>query len=125
MQSMRSVAWKVFLLFALLVPVRLGPFGCGCNLAIVNGSVPDGIVGVTYSFNLNSQCGGDTWFIQQGNLPPGIGLQSNGDLRGTPTQPGIFTFTVGVFDFGSGDTAFKGFSLTVAPAFVPTPTPGT
>jgi hypothetical protein len=100
-----------------------GPACSDCSLSISTHSLPNGTVGVRYFAALNSQCGGDTWFIQTGELPPGIGLQDNGDIQGTPTVAGLFTFTVGVFDFGSGETAFKGFSLEVdEPAGEPTPT---
>jgi len=79
-------------------------------------------VGVRYNFGLRSDCGGDVWFLEAGTLPPGIGLIDTGQLVGVPTLAGVFTFTVGVFDYPSGDTAYKGFALTVAPA-APTPTP--
>lgn len=59
----------------------------------------------------------------EGGAPPGIQLQSDGDVRGIPTAIGAFNFTIGVFDFQRGDTAFKGFQLIVVPAVLPTPTP--
>jgi hypothetical protein len=89
---------------------------CACDLKVTTTSLPNGVVGVFYSFNLHSHCGGDVWFIQTGTLPPGVGLQDDGDLRGTPTQVGIYTFTVGVFDFGSGQTAYQGLAIQVDPA---------
>ena len=101
------------LVAALLLLLNLGPLSCGCTLEITTGSLPDAIVNTPYAFGLDSHCGGDTWFLFSGDLPPGIGLQSNGDLEGVPTLPGVFIFTVGVFDFNSGDEAFKAFTLTV------------
>src|SRR4051812_38159372 len=73
-----------------------------CSLSVSTNSLANGVVGVRYFAELDSHCGGDTWFIQTGALPPGIGLQDNGDVAGTPTVAGIYTFTVAVFDFGSG-----------------------
>jgi len=100
-----------------------GPACSDCSLSVSTTSLPNGTVGVRYFKELNSHCGGDAWFIQTGQLPPGIGLQDNGDLEGTPTMAGVFTFTVAVFDFGSGETAFKGLSLAVdEPAGDATPT---
>src|SRR5262245_46423490 len=98
--------------------------GCDCALSINTSTLPDGVVGMSYAFNLDSDCGGDTWFIATGSeLPPGINLQSDGDLRGMPTREGDFQFTVGVFDFGSGDTAFAGLQLRVRRVPPPTATP--
>lgn len=90
--------------------------GCSdCSTSITTASLPDGVVGENYFLELNSDCGGDVWFVQSGTLPPGISLQDTGKLRGVPTLAGIYPFTVGVFDYGSGDTAYKGFALVVEP----------
>jgi hypothetical protein len=80
---------------------------------------------VEYRFNLDSKCGGDDWFISDGNLPPGISLQSDGDLLGVPVAVGVFNFTVGVveYDFEGDEAAFKGFQLVVHGPQPPTPTP--
>jgi hypothetical protein len=100
-----------------------GGWGCSsCGLSVSTRALPDATVGQKYSFSLSSNCGGGAWFLQTGSLPPGIGLQDDGDLIGIPTLAGIYTFTVGVFDFASGETAFKGLSLTVDDAPTPTPT---
>lgn len=96
--------------------------GCSdCDLRVSTRMLPDATVGIRYNVPLTSNCGGDVWFIQTGSLPPGIGLEEDGDLAGIPTLAGIYTFTVGVFDIPSGATAYKGFALTVDPA-LPTPT---
>ena len=88
--------------------------GCSdCSLTIATKSLPDGVVNMNYFRALNSDCGGDYWYIQTGALPPGIELQSNGDVQGVPTLEGDYVFTVAVFDFGSGETAFKGLSIRV------------
>lgn len=110
--------WTVGLAIALALLVSaVAPLGCSdCDLEIVTNSLPDGTVGIAYSFRLISHCGGDFWFVSQGNLPPGIGLLDDGILRGTPTDAGTSNFTLGVIDADSRDRAFKGFSLTVDPA---------
>ncbi|MEO8603129.1 MAG: hypothetical protein ABI629_11190 [bacterium] len=98
-------------------------WGCSdCDLSVSTHALPDATVGVRYNSSLNSNCGGDAWFLQTGSLPPGIGLQQDGDLGGTPTLSGTYTFTVGVFDFPSGQTAYKGLSIIVDDAATPTPT---
>jgi len=106
--------------------------GCSdCTLSVTTNTLPDAVVGVFYAANLHSHCGGDDWFTTD-SLPPGISLNSDGELRGVPTVAGLFSFTVGVFDFSSGDTAFGGLSLRIDRAEAtpsptategPTPTP--
>jgi hypothetical protein len=101
---------------AVAAATLLGSAGCSdCSLSISTPSLPDGVVGERYFYPLSSQCGGGAWFVQTGQLPPGIALQDNGDVQGTPTLVGVYTFTVGVFDFDTGEAAYKGFALTVAP----------
>jgi large repetitive protein len=96
--------------------------GCSdCDLSVSTTTLPNGIVGVPYAANLSSHCGGDVWFTND-SLPPGINLNSDGELRGVPSVVGLFSFTVGVFDFGSGQTAYGGLALRVDRA-EPTPTP--
>jgi len=97
-----------------LLLLAVAPLGCSdCSTEIATNTLPDGSVGVAYSFQMISDCGGDFWYVSQGNLPPGIGLLDNGILRGTATVPGITTFTIGVIDTDSGASAFKGFTLTI------------
>jgi len=101
----------------LAVLLLAAPLGCSdCETSIATNALPDGSVGVVYSFALASDCGGDFWFLSEGNLPPGIGLQDNGILVGTATQPGVSTFTLAVVDEHSGETAFKTFTLKIDPA---------
>src|SRR2546430_2324033 len=93
------------LIALLLLPVEIGSLGCGCDLEVVNSSLPDAVVGISYKVDLDSKCGGDSWFLEDGSLPPGISLLEDGKLRGTPGQPGTFIFTVGVVDFDNDDHA--------------------
>jgi len=115
MKGSKSVATAVGA--ALTLVILAGALGCSdCDLEIENSSLPDGIVGIAYSFPLTSHCGGDFWYVVQGNLPPGIGLIDDGILRGVPTDVGTTSFTLGVIDTDNGDQAFKGFTLTIDPA---------
>ena len=109
----RSTAWLVPL--ALLLMLSGGLPACSdCSLSVSTASLPDGIVGMNYFTELDSHCGGDVWFVQDGSsLPPGIELQDNGDVQGIPTLEGTYIFTVGVYDFGSNETAYKGLSIRV------------
>jgi hypothetical protein len=118
----RAAPRRTILAAATLLMLSLGALGCSCDLEITTPFLPDGTVGTPYFINLDSDCGGDTWFLASGGLPPGMALQSNGDLEGLPSMAGTFRFTIGLIDFGSGDEAFKGFMLTFREA-APTPSP--
>lgn len=83
-------------------------------------SLPDGVVGATYSQTLTEQNGlaPFTWSVASGSLPAGLSLDaSTGAITGTPTQPGISSFTVQVTDAESVPaTASASLSITVAAA---------
>jgi hypothetical protein len=97
--------------------VVLGSGGCSdCDVEITTGELPVGFVGVDYRFELDSDCGGDVWFVDEGLLPPGIALEDDGDFEGRPIVAGEFFFTIGVFDFDDGDEAVKGFVFEVEEA---------
>jgi hypothetical protein len=55
-----------------------------------------------------------TWSLAGGTLPPGLTLFPNGQIFGTPTTTGVFTFTVKVTDV-NGQAATQAFSLTISP----------
>ena len=84
-------------------------------LAIGTTSLPNGVVNVAYTVTLAA--GGGilpyTWSIVDGSLPPGLTLSpSSGDITGTPTVAGTFSFTVQVRDAGNPvQTATKSLSL--------------
>ena len=105
--------WIILATLALFVSIPIAPGCSDCDLKIDTAALSDGTVGVFYTFGLHSDCGGDFWFLADGNLPPGIGLLEHGELRGTPTHAGLFSFTLGVIDDDNGETAFKGFALRV------------
>ena len=92
--------------------------GC-CDLAILTDSLPDGVVGQPYSFQLEGDCGDRKWSLVSGTLPPGISLDQNGRLRGTPTLEGTYVFTIAVADDSTPpDMVSKGFSVKVTgPSF--------
>ena len=126
----RSRAAALLVAFASLLLLGGGVVtgsGCSdCDLRVSTRMLPDATLGIRYDVPLTSNCGGDAWFLQTGSLPPGIGLEEDGELAGIPTLAGTYTFTVGVFDYPSGAVAYKGLSITVdraAPTPSPTPTP--
>lgn len=58
-----------------------------------------------------------TWSITVGSLPTGLSLSSSGELTGTPTTTGTFTFTVQATDSsGSPVSGTQSLSITVVSA---------
>jgi Putative Ig domain len=83
------------------------------SLQITTGSLPQAQQGSTYSQSFTAT-GGTTpysWSISAGTPPPGLTMNSNGDLSGMPTTTGTFNFTVMVAD-ASDKTATGSFSVT-------------
>ena len=84
------------------------------GLAITTTSLPGGSIGVPYSQNL-AVSGGQPpykWTNTSGTLPPGLKLATNGMISGTPTNSGVFNFTVNVTDAAT-NSATQAVTLTV------------
>jgi hypothetical protein len=87
----------------------------GVPLVITTVSVPNGIIGASYSLPLGASGGTPpyNWTVVSGTLPGGINLNAgNGLLSGTPSSSGNYSFTVQVKD-SSGATAQRAFSMSV------------
>ncbi len=84
-------------------------------VSVTTASLPDGMVGSSYSQTL-SAAGGKTpysWSITLGTLPAGLSLNaSTGIISGTPTAGGTSNFTVQVTD-ANGATATQALAVTV------------
>lgn len=93
-------------------------------LTITTSSVPAGNAGSTYNASLAASGGTPAyiWKRGDGTLPPGLALQANGALTGTPTQGGTFTFTAEADD-QAGQVAQRAFSLSVTAPPPPPPPP--
>jgi len=63
-------------------------------------TLPIATVGVPYTYTLQATGGTApyTYSVAAGSLPPGITMQSDGVISGTPTQPGATSFTATVTD---------------------------
>lgn len=87
------------------------------SFAITTADVPDGYVGVPYTFSLVAAGGtGYSWSITAGTLPGGLTLApATGVISGTPTTAATSTFTARV-DAAGGKTASKQFTVTIAGA---------
>ena len=85
------------------------------SLQIITSGLSQGQQGDTYSAAFAASGGTSpySWTVSGGNPPAGITLDANGNLAGTPTATGTFSFSVLVTDAASG-TASGNFSMTVA-----------
>jgi len=78
-----------------------------CGLSIAGSAPPQAETGTPYSLNIKSRASlwanapadanidAVTYLVTAGTLPPGVALNAaTGIISGTPTTPGIYTFTV-------------------------------
>jgi uncharacterized protein YjbI with pentapeptide repeats len=72
-------------------------------LVITTTTLPDGLAGSAYNQTLTSSGGAAplSWSIISGSLPSPLTLSATGIITGTPTEIGIFTFTVQLSDGSS------------------------
>lgn len=85
-------------------------------LSIVTGAtLPGGIQGVSYSVTLSATGGRSPydWTITSGGLPGGLNLAGDGEISGTPSAAGTFSFTATVTDDLGTDEA-RAFTLVIA-----------
>ncbi len=88
-------------------------------LTIATTSLPDGLVGQPYSQSLSAVGGtpGYTWSLTGGQLPTGLSLNGSGTVAGIPTDPGLFTYNLGVqVTDTSGAQAIGTVSINIDPA---------
>ena len=92
----------------------------GEALRIFGDSLPEAYVGEPYDAQVRAVGGlrPFTFALQEGELPPGVDLEA-GVLSGTPTETGIFEFTVMVSDANLSRT-FQEYSLEVVERPPPT-----
>jgi hypothetical protein len=55
-------------------------------------NLPHGVVGVPYAYSLAAESGTRPLTWSASGLPPGLSINSNGDISGTPTAAGLFQF---------------------------------
>jgi uncharacterized protein (TIGR03437 family) len=95
------------------------------ELTITTTSVPNGVIGVSYSASISSNAiSSAQWEISGGSLPPGISLTGasgpTATISGTPTTAGTYSFTAEVAQGSINSvgyfpqTASRSFSLTIA-----------
>ncbi|HQW81380.1 MAG TPA: putative Ig domain-containing protein [Pseudomonadota bacterium] len=100
------------------------------NIVVSPGSLPNGIPPVAYSQTLTGSGGTATYAfaLTAGSLPPGLTLEADGDLIGTPTTPGSYNFDVTATDSSTGTgspfAGVRSYALTIDnnPPTLTTPT---
>jgi hypothetical protein len=108
---------------ALLYGCAAGPQGGGTPgnpdpLQITTASaLTSGQVGVAYSTTLSATGGTApySWSVGPGSLPNGLTLSKTGQITGSPTTNGSFSFTAKVTD-AAAQNATGAFTLTISPA---------
>ncbi|MBV6516636.1 MAG: hypothetical protein HPKKFMNG_02323 [Planctomycetes bacterium] len=94
----------------------------GPALAIVTSTLADGLVSQTYAATLQAAGGTQpyAWAVVAGALPPGMTLNGQGDLAGSPASAGSFSFTARVQDAlgAQADAAFL-FTVLASPPAAP------
>jgi hypothetical protein len=85
----------------------------GCDLGIPGNAFVKNFYYSALS-TLGEATGPFTWTLTSGALPPGLTLFSTGQIYGTPTSAGTFTFTTQVTD-ANGQTATQPWRLTISP----------
>ncbi|UXN68021.1 putative Ig domain-containing protein (plasmid) [Devosia neptuniae] len=101
-------------LIALLCTVFLLVAPCLAQVALIPASIPDPIVGAPYFQLFNAIGGTPPYQISlAGPLPAGMSFSSE-TLSGTPTESGMFTFSVFASDF-AGTTDSHSYTLNIGP----------
>ena len=92
------------------------------ELLIQNESeLPDAYPRMPYEYRFHARGGVPVlqWRVEKGALPPGMKLEDDGLLQGSPEHKGEFQFTVSVRDGGKPQQAVqKGFTLHVHSALI-------
>lgn len=106
----------------ILPVVALALCACGSDLVIKPQTLPNGAQGLPYHAQLDST--GDhpiAWKLEDGQLPPGLSLDGNGAIDGTPSVPGSFLFTIKSTDAGTvhHNDGHQPFTVVILPKLVP------
>lgn len=100
------------------------PSSCYPALSFATTAIPSATAGASYSASLAATGGQPPyqWSFGQSSLPSGFSINSNGDLTGTPTAAGNYTFNIVVSDSLKNNVT-GALTLTVLAATQPTPPP--
>ena len=121
---MNTPRWFPILALAAILPLLFGcasasgssstNSGNAAGLVITTNSLPDATVNQSYSDALQASGGTApySWTASSSQIPTGMTLSTAGQLAGTPTQQGSYTFQVQVSD-AAGSSSSTNLSLKV------------
>ncbi|MEQ8273472.1 MAG: putative Ig domain-containing protein [Deltaproteobacteria bacterium] len=110
--------------------VTIGGGGGGGAISVTSETLPNAQVGSTYSATLRqSGATSPNWYVSAGSLPSGLSLSSAGEIFGSPTTAGTFSFSATAEQAGltSGTGSFSitvlegggGGAISVSPTSLP------
>jgi len=117
---------RIFLGISSMTGAEIWRTGTIGTLSIPTTSLADGTVNSTYSATVGLENGTSPFtYSLIGSLPDGLSLNySTGEISGTPTKDGTFTFTISVLDAGAPQQmASREFSIKINALATATPTP--
>ncbi|HSP05745.1 MAG TPA: putative Ig domain-containing protein, partial [Acidobacteriota bacterium] len=88
--------------------------GCG-TITVSPSTLPAGTLGAAYNAIITANGGASPYAftVSAGSLPPGLTLDTDGSLTGTPTANGTYNFVITATD-SSSCTGLRSYSITVA-----------
>jgi hypothetical protein len=94
--------------------ITIGNLNCG-TITLSPATLPSGAAGTAFSQTITASGGTlpDTFAVSTGTLPQGLTLSSAGNLSGTPSYGGSYSFTITATD-SEGCTGSQAYTLTVA-----------
>jgi len=95
-----------------------GPAATHDGFRIVTMGLPPGQENATYSLSLEAEGGQSPyrWSLLSNRLPPGLHLNPSGSVTGTPSSPGVYTFTLRATDSSDSPiSAAQVYQLSIAP----------
>ena len=101
-------------LVAALAVFAVAAAGASAFGIITDDPPPPGIVGTPYKYVFQPKAGAPPYafWLDGGELPPGLKIASDGTMSGTPTAPGYYVFVVGASQCCGPDSQW-GFNVTI------------
>ena len=96
----------------------------GCAPDITSPAPPSGTTGTLYEYDFTTSpttSPTPTYTVVTGELPPGLTLSPSGEITGTPTTPGTYTFTV-TANNGHADDDSETYTVVIESPTGPVPT---
>src|SRR5690606_32819244 len=108
--------WRLWL-SCLLLLVFCAPALAQVSVVISPATLEDGAVGLAYSETLTASGAVPpyTFSVVAGALAPGLALADDGDLGGTPTTVGVYSFMVMAEDADATSNGFASYTVEIFP----------